>query len=78
LGRTSQILVPDNLRSGVSKAHLYVPDIDPRYRDLAEHYGVAVLRGRSRKPRDKAKVEVCVQIIERWILAVLRTVSFSR
>ncbi len=53
LGGTGQILVPDNLRSGVTKAHRYKPDIDPSYRDLAEHYGVAVLPARSRKPFKK-------------------------
>ncbi|EPN64851.1 ISPsy14, transposase, partial [Pseudomonas syringae pv. actinidiae ICMP 19101] len=46
-GGTTQILVPDNLRSGVTKAHRYEPDINPSYRDLAEHYGVAVLPARS-------------------------------
>ncbi|RML41991.1 putative transposase, partial [Pseudomonas savastanoi pv. glycinea] len=70
-GGTSQILVPDNLRSGVTKAHRYEPDINPSYRDLAEHYGVAVSPARSRKPGDKAKVEVGVQVVERWILAAL-------
>jgi len=68
--------VPDNLRSGVTKAHRYEPDINPSYRDLAEHYGVAVLPARSRKPKDKAKVEVGVQVVERWILAVLRNRQF--
>ena len=63
LGGTSQILVPDNLRSGVTKAHRYEPDINPSYRDLAEHYGVAVLPARSRKPKDKDKVEVGVQVV---------------
>jgi transposase len=76
LGGTSQILVPDNLRSGVTKAHRYEPDINPSYRDLAEHYGVAVLPARSRKPKDKAKVEVGVQVVERWILAALRNRQF--
>jgi hypothetical protein len=66
------------LRSGVSKAHRYEPDINPSYRDLAEHSGVAVLAARSRKPKDKAKVEVGVQVVERWILAVLRNRQFSR
>ncbi|MDU8471649.1 IS21-like element ISPsy40 family transposase, partial [Pseudomonas syringae pv. actinidiae] len=75
-GGTTQILVPDNLRSGVTKAHRYEPDINPSYRDLAEHYGVAVLPARSRKPKDKAKVEVGVQVVERWILAVLRNRQF--
>lgn len=54
--------------SGVTKAHRYEPDINPSSRDLAEHYGVAVLLARSRKPKDKAKVDVSVQIVERWIL----------
>ncbi len=71
-----QILVPDNLRSGVTKAHRYEPDINPSYRHLAEHYGVAVLPARSRKPRDNAKVEVGVQVVERWILAALRNRQF--
>ena len=75
-GGTSQILVPDNLRSGVTKAHRYEPDINPSYRDLAEHYGIAVLPARSRKPKDKAKVEVGVQVVERWILAALRNRQF--
>ncbi|WP_017707735.1 IS21 family transposase, partial [Pseudomonas syringae] len=75
-GGTTQILVPDNLRSGVTKAHRYEPDINPSYRDLAEHYGIAVLPARSRKPKDKAKVEVGVQVVERWILAVLRNRQF--
>ena len=55
---------------------VYEPDINPSYRDLAEHYGVAVLPARSRKPKDKAKVEVGVQVVERWILAVLRNRQF--
>ncbi|WP_248807355.1 IS21 family transposase, partial [Pseudomonas sp. MWU13-2100] len=76
LGGTSQILVPDNLLSGVTKAHRYEPDINPSYRDLAEHYGVAVVPARARKPRDKAKVEVGVQVVERWILAALRNRQF--
>ena len=76
LGAAPQILVPDNLRSGVSKAHRYEPDINPSYRDLAEHYGIAVVPARARKPKDKAKVEVGVQVVERWILAALRNRQF--
>jgi transposase len=70
------ILVPDNLRSGVSKAHRYEPDLNPTYLELANHYGVAVVPARVRKPRDKAKAETGVQIVERWILAALRHQSF--
>ncbi|MGB7552169.1 MAG: IS21 family transposase [Chromatiaceae bacterium] len=70
------MLVPDNLRSGVSKAHRYEPDVNPTYLELANHYGVAVVPARVRKPRDKAKAETGVQIVERWILAALRHQTF--
>jgi transposase len=76
LGGTSEVVVPDNLRSGVSKAHRYEPDLNPTYRDLANHYGVAVLPARARRPRDKAKAEAGVLLVERWILAALRNQSF--
>ena len=76
LGGVPEIVVPDNLRSAVSKSHRYEPDINPSYRDLAEHYGVAVVPARARKPRDKAKAEVGVQVVERWILAALRNRQF--
>jgi transposase len=75
-GGTSELLVPDNLRSGVSKAHRYEPDLNPTYADLANHYGVAVLPARVRKPRDKAKAEAGVLLVERWILAALRDRTF--
>ncbi len=68
--------VPDNLRSGVSKASRYEPDINPTYQDLAEHYGVAVLPARARKPKDKAKVENGVLVVTRWVLARLRHQRF--
>jgi transposase len=53
-GGVPELAVPDNLRSGVTKAHRYEPDLNPTYADLASHYGVAVLPARVRKPRDKA------------------------
>ena len=71
-GGVPEVVVPDNLRAGVSKAHRYEPDINPTYQDLATHYGVAVVPARVRRPRDKAKAEVGVQVVERWILAALR------
>jgi len=71
-----RVLVPDNLKSGVSKACKYEPELNPTYSDMAEHYGCAVLPARPRKPRDKAKVEVGVLIAKRWILAVLRHRTF--
>ena len=76
LGGCPEAVVPDNLKSGVVKAHRYDPDLNPAYQDFAEHYGVAILPARVRKPRDKAKVEGGVLIVERWILARLRHQTF--
>lgn len=76
LGGVPEIVVPDNLKSGVHRADRYDPDLNPTYQDLARHYGVAVIPARSRKPRDKAKAEVGVQVVERWILARLRNRQF--
>jgi transposase len=75
-GGVPELAVPDNLRSGVTKAHRYEPDLNPTYMDLASHYGVAVLPARVRKPRDKAKAEAGVLLVERWILAALRNRTF--
>lgn len=69
-------VVPDNLKSGVIKACLYDPEVNRTYAELASHYGTAIVPARPRKPRDKAKVEVGVQVIERWILARLRNYQF--
>jgi len=76
LGGVPEIVVPDNLRAGVTKAHRYEPDTNPTYQDMASHYGVAVLPARVRRPRDKAKVEAGVLVVERWVLAALRHRSF--
>lgn len=75
-GGVSTLVVPDNLRSAVSKACRYEPDLNPTYAQMAAHFGVAVLPARPRKPKDKAKVEVGVQVVERWILARLRHHTF--
>jgi transposase len=75
-GGVPRAIVPDNLKSGVKKAHRYEPEINPAYQDFAEHYGVAILPTRVRKPRDKAKVEAGVLVVERWILARLRDHTF--
>jgi transposase len=75
-GGCTELWVPDNLRSGVSKASRYEPDINPTYHDLAEHYGVAVLPARARRPKDKAKVENGVLVVTRWVLARLRHQRF--
>ncbi|MCC7390193.1 MAG: IS21 family transposase [Phycisphaerales bacterium] len=75
-GGAPAILVPDNLRAGVTKAHRYEPVINPSYAELAAHYGTAVIPARPYKPRDKAKVEAGVLVAERWILAALRNRTF--
>jgi transposase len=71
-----EILVPDNLRSGVTKAHRYEPLLNATYQEMAAHYGCVIIPARSRKPRDKAKVEAGVLLAERWILASLRNRTF--
>jgi transposase len=75
-GGVPELVIPDNLRSGVSRACRYEPELNPTYQDLAVHYGVAVMPARVRKPRDKAKVEAGVQLVQRWILARLRHRTF--
>lgn len=60
----------------MSKACRYEPDINPSYRELAEHYGAVVIPARPRKPRDKAKVGKGVQVVEGWILAAIRDITF--
>lgn len=75
-GGVPELLVPDNLASAVSRAHRYEPVLNPTYREMATHYGTAILPARVRRPRDKAKVETAVQLVERWILARLRHRTF--
>ena len=76
LGGVHEIIVPDNLKAGVSSACRYEPDLNPTYAELARHYGCAIVPARVRKPRDKAKVENAVQGVERSILAPLRNRTF--
>ena len=75
-GGVPAVLVPDNLKSGVNKVCAYDPQLNPTYHDLAEHYGTAVIPARPRHPKDKAKVEAGVLLVERWILARLRHQRF--
>jgi transposase len=70
------MLIPDNLKSGVNKACRYEPELNPSYQQLAAHYAVAVVPARPYKSKDKAKAEVGVQIVERWIMAKLRHQTF--
>jgi len=71
-----EIVVPDNLKSGVTKPCRYEPGVNITYEEMAQHYGVAVVPARVRKPRDKAKVESGVLVVERWIVAALRRQTF--
>jgi transposase len=75
-GGAPAAFVPDNLKSGVERAHRYAPEINRTYAEFAAHYGVAILPARVRKPRDKAKVEGAVLIVERSLLAPLRDRQF--
>lgn len=75
-GGVTELLVPDQLRSAVSKPDRSEPEINATYAELAQHYGTAVVPARPRKPRDKAKVEGAVLIAQRWILACLRNRRF--
>jgi len=70
------VLVPDNLKSGVTTACFYEPELNPTYRDLARHYATAVLPARPRRPKDKAKAEGGVLLVQRWVLARLRNQRF--
>jgi len=71
-----EIVVPDNLKAGVKHPCRYEPDLNPTYQDMAQHYGIAIIPTRVRKPKDKSKVEVGVLVVERWILARLRNRTF--
>ncbi len=72
----TEVVVPDNIKTGVKHPCFFEPDINPTYLDMARHYATAIIPARVRKPRDKAKVETAVQIVERWILARLRNQRF--
>ena len=72
----AEVVVPDNLKTGVKSPCYYEPEINPTYDDLSMHYGFVVIPARVRSPRDKAKVETAVQVVERWILAPLRKRTF--
>lgn len=71
-----ETVICDNLKAGVTNACRYEPDINPTYADMAAHYGTVVIPARAGKPKDKAKVENAVLVVERWILASLRNRKF--
>lgn len=72
LGGVPALIVPDNLKAGVRQPCYYEPVLHPTYQDFATHYGTAILPARTYHPRDKAKAETAVQIVERELLAPLR------
>jgi transposase len=76
LGGVPRLLVPDNLKSAVIKAHPYSPTLNENYSKMARHYGTAIMPARPYKPKDKAKAENAVLIVERWILMRLRHYVF--
>lgn len=76
-GGVPAAIVPDNLKSGVNEPCRYEPGITRSYQDFAEHYGVAIIPARVRKPKDKSKVEKAVQTVERQVLAPLRHQHFT-
>jgi transposase len=75
-GGVSAMVVSDNLKSGITKACFYEPAVNRAYAEMAAHYDTAVVPARPYKPRDKAKVEVAVQVATRWIIAKLRNRRF--
>ncbi len=77
MGGCPAIVVCDNLRSGVTRAHRYEPDVNATYAEMAAHYNVAVMPARAYKPRDKAKAEIGVLLAERWVVARLRHRRFT-
>src|SRR6202012_1957491 len=76
LGGVPRQIVSDNLKAGITKACFYEPTVNRTYADMAAHYHTAIIPARPYKPRAKAKVEVGVQVVQRWILARLRNRRF--
>lgn len=76
-GCVPRVVVPDNLKSGVHSPCRYEPEENPTYGELAVHYGTTVIPARPYEPRDKAKVEAGVLVVQRWILAALRHRQFA-
>lgn len=75
-GGVPSIIVPDQPRTSTSKPCRYDPTLNPAYAEFAKHYSTCIIPARPRKPRDKAKVEVAVQVAQRWIVAALRNTTF--
>lgn len=76
MGGVAELLIPDNLKSAVTKPHRCEPELNERYHQMARHYKTSVMPARAGKPRDKAPAEKGVQLVQRWIVAVLRNRIF--
>jgi len=76
IGGVTAMVVSDNLKSGIAKACFYEPAVNRTYAEMAAHYDTAIVPARPYKPRDKAKVEVAVQVATRFIIAKLRNRRF--
>lgn len=75
-GGVPELVVPDQLKSAVTQSHRYDPGLNESYQHMAQHYRVGIMPARPRKPKDKAKVENAVLVVQRWILARLRNLTF--
>jgi transposase len=76
-GGVPAAIVPDNLRSAVTKSHKYEPTINETFSDFAEHYNTTILPARAYKPKDKALVENAIRIVYSRIYAKLRDLKFN-
>ena len=75
-GGVAAMIVSDNLKSGITKACFYEPNVNRTYQEMADHYDTAIVPARPKKPRDKAKVEAGVQVATRWVIAKIRKRTF--
>lgn len=75
-GGVPRVVVPDNLKSAVSKADRFSPVINASYNGMCSHYGTYVIPARVGEPRDKAKGEGGVLLMQRYVLAKMRKRQF--
>ena len=75
-GGVTELVTPDNCKTGVHKPDYYDPQVNKDYALFAEHYGFAVLPARPLKPRDKASTENTVKFVQTWVIAYLRDEKF--
>src|SRR5919107_5518406 len=75
-GGVPRLVIPDNLKSGVHRANFYDPELNRSYGRMSEHYGTGILPARPLKPKDKAKVEAGVRVVQLWLLGRLRRQTF--